>query len=117
MSEQLTITDNQIRDYEVVCDQTNNSPEDIDQNRLNVCVTLKGPLAEAYRKVIENPDPTAVYMSIEDVYKYASHEHDATMALLNDLRYGGYRLDPIRERLRFYEAVMEMAYRLKELEK
>jgi hypothetical protein len=51
-----------LKEFTVVCDESNNTPEDIDQRRLNVDVIFYGSLAEHVRKRLEeSTDRTASY--------------------------------------------------------
>nr|CAI3971158.1 hypothetical protein ORM20_00109 [Ochrobactrum phage ORM_20] len=57
------------------------------------------------------------YMSNDAVYRYADELHGRTMDLLRDAQYEGLNTNDLKDRIKFCEAVMEMAHRLKELEK
>lgn len=48
--------DKQTPEYEVVCDDTNNSPESIKEGRLNVDLVFHGSLAAYVRTLIEEID-------------------------------------------------------------
>ena len=108
-----------IESFKVICDETNNSREMIDRNRLNVDIYLSGQFAEFAKEQLkmDEPDETAVYMSNDDVYKFADQMHSDAIALRDELLYKGYPAETAEKRMEFCEAVMEMAYRLKELEK
>lgn len=108
-----------IKSFKIICDESNNSREMIDQNLLNVDIHLTGQFAEFAKERLEMdaPDETAVYMSNDDVYKFADQMHSDAMALRDELLYKGYPAETAEQRMRFCEAVMEMAYRIRELEK
>ena len=118
----VSIAKKKVTEYEVVCDEQNNPPSDVDQNSLRVDIFLHGMFAQNAREKfaaaeMDEPDPTAIYMSTDDVYNFANEMHTEALKLKDELHYGGFNLDPIHKRIEFCEAVMEMSYRMKELDK